>query len=96
MIDWKQFGKKVGKHAKDFGLDPSSDKDRQKILSIIYDIINNATEQRIGFGRGQEDEVVFYIKGDDVVITKKSGDFITIMKGGIENARVKNARKREI
>ena len=92
----KQFGKKVGKHAADFGLDPSSAEDRVKFLDIIEDIRNNATEQRIGDWRGQEDEVIFHIKGNDVVITNQSGEFITILKGGISNVRVKNARKREV
>lgn len=90
----KQFGKKVGKHAADFGLDPSSAEDRAAFLEIVEDVKANATEQRIGPWRGQEEEVIFYIKGDDVVITKQSGEFITILKGGVSNARVKDARKR--
>lgn len=90
----KQFGKKVGKHAVDFGLSPNSPGDREKFQNILDEIIKNASEQRIGEWRGQPDEVIFYIKGDDVVITDKAGNFITILKGGINNARVKNARKR--
>ena len=92
----KQFGKKVGKHAADYGLDPSSAEDREKFQNIIKDIKENATEQRIGEWRGQQEEVVFHIKGDDVVITDQSGEFITILKGGIGNARVKKARNREV
>lgn len=94
VMNWKQFGKKIGKHAKDFKLDASSEADRQKMLDIITDIRSNATEQRIGYWRGQPEEVLFFIKGRDVVITKLSGEFITIMEGGSENERVKNARKR--
>ena len=96
ILDWKQFGKKAGKHASDFGYDPSSEEDRQKVLAIIYDIKNNPTEKRIGYWRGQPDEVFFYIKGKDVVITKQTGEFVTIMKGGTANDRVKNARNAEI
>lgn len=92
----KQFGKKVGKHAADFGLDPSSEEDRQKFNGIIQDILSNKTEQRTGEWRGQKDAVIFHIKGDDVVITDQSGEFITILKGGINNERIKNARKREV
>lgn len=92
----KQFGKKVGKHAADYGLNPSSAEDRETFQNIIQDIQDNATEQRIGEWRGQPEEVVFHIKGDDVVITNQSGEFITILKGGIENARVKKARNREV
>lgn len=90
----KQFGKKVGKHAKDFELDPSSETDRNIIRMIIDDIITNAEEVRIGFWRGQPNDVLFHIRGEDVVITDQNNEFITIMKGGISNVRVKNARIR--
>lgn len=90
----KQFGKKVGKHAIDFGLDPSKPRDREKFQHIIDDIMSNAESVRIGFWRGQSQEVVFHIKGEDVVITDQSNEFITILKGGIKNARVKNARNK--
>lgn len=96
ILDWKQFGKKIGKHAADYGYDPSSEEGRQKMLEIIYSIRNNPTEAREGYWRGQADEVFFFIRGADVVITKKTGEFITIMKGGIANDRVKNARNRKI
>lgn len=89
----KQFGKKIGKHAADYGLDPSKPEDRLKMSDIIDDIVKNKSEVRIGNWRGQQDEVNFYIKGDDVVIAKDNGEFITILKGGVTNARVKNARK---
>lgn len=36
---------------------------------------------------------MLYIKGEDVVLTQKSGCFISIFKGGINNAGVKNARR---
>ena len=90
----KQFGKKVGKHASDFGLDPSSENDRNTFQGIIDNIVDNASETRIGSWRGQKENVIFHIKESDVVITKQSGEFVTILKGGIENGRVKNARKR--
>lgn len=90
----KQFGKKVGKHAKDYGLDPSKAEDREKFLQIIKDVKDNAEEIRIGSWRGQENEVLFHIKGEDVVITDQNNEFITLMKGGIDNVRIKNARKK--
>ena len=90
----KQFGKKVGKHAKDFGLDPSIAKDREKFQRIIDDIMSNAESVRIGFWRGQPEEVIFHIKGKDVVITDQNNEFITILEGGITNERVKNARNK--
>lgn len=90
----KQFGKKVGKHAKDFGLDPSNDEDREKFNGIIDNIIGNSEEIRIGEWRGQTQEVLFHILKDDVVITNQQNEFISILKGGVNNARVKNARKK--
>lgn len=90
----KQFGKKVGKHAKDFGLDPSNAEDREAFQGIINNIISNADEIRIGYWRGQPEDVLFHIQGDDVVITDQNNEFISILKGGINNAKVKNARNR--
>lgn len=93
-IDDKQFGKKVGKHAQDFGLNVSKAEDREKVKGYIFDIVNNSNEVRCGEWRGQSEDVDFYIKDNDVVIVKKNGEFITVMPGGVNNERVKNARKR--
>lgn len=90
----KQFGKKVGRHAKDYGLDPSNAEDRKKFQNIIDDIMENKDELRIGFWRGQKEDVLFHIKGEDVVITDQNNEFITLMKGGTSNVRVKNARNK--
>lgn len=92
----KQFGTKVGKHAREFGLDPSSAEDREKFQQIISNIMDNAEERVTSEWRGQEHEVVFHILGDDVVITKQNGEFITILKEGVNNERVKNARERKV
>lgn len=89
----KQFGKKVGKHALDYGLDPSKAEDRKKIEELIDDIFNSPDEKRIGNWRGYDGEIDFSIKNGDVVVSK-DGKFITLLKGGISNARVENARKR--
>ncbi len=91
----KQFGKKIGKHAQDYGLNPSREEDRKKMQSIISDVVDNSEKVKIGTWRGQEEEVLFHIKGNDVVLTKQNGEFITIMKDGVKNsAGVKNARDR--
>lgn len=89
----KQFRKKNGKHTKEYGLNPRSSSDRQKIWHTILDIVENAKEVVKGDWRGQIGTVLFYIKNDDVVVAKESGEFITILKDGVNNARVKNARK---
>ena len=90
----KQYGKKIGKHAQDFGLDASKTEDRQKMENIISDIVSNRNEIRIGIWRGQRNEVLFFVKDNDVVLTKMDGEFITVLKDGVINsAGVKNARK---
>jgi SPP1 gp7 family putative phage head morphogenesis protein len=90
----KQFGKKIGKHAMDYGLDPGKPEDREQMLLVIEDIYSSADEVANGEWRGQTEPVKFYIKGDDVVITTENDVFITILKGGTSNARVKNARRK--
>ena len=96
IVSEKQFGKKVGKHAADWGLDPSKEADRNKLKEIITDIIHNRDEEFTGEWIGQKEEVRFWVKGEDVVITTKSNQYITIMKGGAKNARVKEARKQKV
>ena len=54
----KQYGKKIGKHAQDFGLDASNETDRLKMHEIIADIVSNKDEIRVGSWRGQENDVV--------------------------------------
>ena len=90
----KQFGKKIGKHAEDYGLDASNAEDREKMLNIIKEIYRSADQRFTGDWRGQEHKVVFSIKAEDVVITKENGEFVTIMKGGANNERIKKERGR--
>ena len=95
-ITRKQFGKKVGKHAYDYGLDPSTPEGRDNLREIILDIFQNKEEVRKGPWRGYEDPVLFYMKGEDVVIVQEDGKYISILKGGISNERVENARRLKI
>ena len=77
----KQFGKKIGKHAQDWNLDSSSEQGREEFKQIILNITNHPSEPvRIGEWRGQNNPVLFHISGDDVVITKQNGEFVTILK----------------
>ena len=64
------------------------------MAEIIDDIISHSDTVKTGYWRGQSYDVVFYIKGDDVVITQITGEFVTIMKDGVNNERVKNARNK--
>lgn len=59
---------------------------------VILDIVDHADEKVGGEWRGQEEAVLFHIRGQDVVVTRENGEFVTVLKGGVENARVKKAR----
>jgi RHS repeat-associated protein len=66
IIDGKQFGKKVGKHAEDFGLDKSNPADRQAVRDLINDIYENPDEIRQGPWNpngGGGNDYFFYRKG---------------------------------
>lgn len=97
----KQLGKKVGKHAADFGLDPSNQEDRDFLIKIIMDIVTYPDCIIKGTWRGQgkmtsdgkqhDGEVDFVIKASDVVVAKE-GEFITIIKDGIHTStRIKRS-----
>ena len=94
VVSDKQFGKKNKRHMKEFDLDVSNADDREIYRQMIFSFRKHYDEVRIGDWAGQPEEVLFYIKGDDVLICKQNGDYITLFKGGISNARIKNARKR--
>lgn len=91
----RQLGKKIGKHAEDYGLNPADKSDRLRMVQKIDDIINNADEILHGEWRSQPGLSDFYIKDEDVVVVN-NGRFVTILKGGVKNERIKNARKSEI
>ncbi len=93
IITDAQLGKKIGRHILDFGLNPQKKEDRDKFVGIICDIVKNHNQPlKIGGWRGQADETLFFIKDLNVVVTKQNGEFVTILKGGVTNARVKRAR----
>jgi len=91
-VDSKQFGMKIGKHAEDYGLDPSNPAHREQMRHIINDTIGNYTEMRRGTWPGQNGEVTFYIRGNDVVIANGM-NFVSILKDGVTNAKVMRARR---
>jgi SPP1 gp7 family putative phage head morphogenesis protein len=102
-ISDKQFGKKVGKHASDFGLDPSDKGSREKMRAIIQDIAKNRDEIVRGSWRGlgkvlesgsrASGPADFLIKGRDVVVAQ-NGRFVTILRDGVTNPHVKEAKKK--
>ena len=99
IIKKSQFGKKIGKHAKDFKLNPADKGDRLQIELKIKEIITDYDEHRIGKWRGSKNnKYKFFLKDEDVIVTSETGEFVTILKGGINNeffksTRVKNRRR---
>ena len=86
-----QFGEKAGRHCADWGLDPSNPEDRDALRGIIETIIDGADSVDTGEWRGQPNPCTFYLKGNDLVIVNADNEFVTIMKGGGNNKRYRNA-----
>lgn len=91
----KQLGKKAGKHVREWGLDPSKEEDRSKYLEITEDIVKNHDSiKRVEWYQDSKTglrtvHVNAYIKGDDVVLVKDDGEYITTMKdGNVKNPKV--------
>ena len=94
-IDDNQFGRKVGKHAEDYGLNAKDSNSRQWVRSHIEDIVGNPSEVREGTWRGLGDKLSngnradglarFYRQGNDVVVTDMGSNFVTILKDGATN-----------
>ena len=58
---------------------------------IINDIIDNADEIVEGKWKGQEGPILFYRKGEDLVLIRKNDDnFVSIFKGGANNGWFKD------
>lgn len=90
----KQFGKKIGKHGGyDYGFDIRTKEGREQYRALIEDVRYNFDERAVGDWRSQEEPVIFYIKDENLVVTKLDGEFISLFDGGKTNARAKNARR---
>lgn len=87
----KQLGKKLTKHAKDWGLSPGSSEDRSEFGRIVEGIIDSADEVSYGEWRGQPGPCSFYRKGQDLVIVNANDEFVTVMRGGASNVRYQRA-----
>ena len=86
-----QFGGKMAQHAGDFGFDVKTAQGKNAFLSRIEDIALNPDASVSGAWRGVTGSVRFFVQGDDVVVGSPSGQFITVLKGGINNGWVQNA-----
>jgi hypothetical protein len=85
----RQWGRKVGKHAQDWGLSPSNPTDRAWVRKRVEDIARNYDEVRQGPwhpGASGGDDYIFYRQGADVVIAKASGEFVTVLHRGFTNS----------
>jgi filamentous hemagglutinin len=92
-LDERRLGKKLGTHSKDFGLNPANPADRARMIDMINEIGGNPERSIRGSFRGQglggtRGPVEFRLKGNDVVVTTPDGNFVTILKDGINNPSV--------
>ena len=80
-ISPSQFGHKWGKHAKDYGLNPGDPASRQWFQDRANQVHDAPDDVRVGpynpNGGGGPD-YVFFRQGDDLVIMKPNGDFVTM------------------
>ncbi|UGT59406.1 hypothetical protein [Nocardia asteroides] len=79
-IDKRQFGKKIGKHAEDFGLDPRDPTVRVWLRQHFEEVRSTPDEVRSGPyypDSGGGGDYWFYRKGNDLLITKGDGEFVT-------------------
>lgn len=90
IISEKQLGRKIGRHAADFGLDPANPAHRAQLRHLIEEVTTSPDRVVDGTFRGQG-AVKCFIKGKDVVVTTPTDDFVTILQGGINNPSVRRA-----
>jgi hypothetical protein len=80
-ISPSQFGKKWGKHSHDYGLDPADPASRQWFQNRAAEVHDSPDDVRVGpynpNGGGGSD-YVFFRQGNDLVIMKPNGDFVTM------------------
>lgn len=89
-----QFGRKIGKHAQDYGLDPSDPAARALLRERIEQIHGQAEEIRQGPWNpsgGGSPAHLFFRQGEDVVVTGPDGTFVTILRGGAGNGWFRSA-----
>ncbi|WP_019548377.1 DUF6531 domain-containing protein [Streptomyces sulphureus] len=100
-INEKQFGKKWGKHAQDYGLDPGDSASREWFRSRMHAVHGSPDEVRQGAwnpdGGGGAD-YLFFRKGGDLMVTRPDGEFVTMFpqetpRGWFAEAKVIHTRK---
>ncbi|MTE20612.1 hypothetical protein F0L17_16150 [Streptomyces sp. TRM43335] len=80
-INEGQFGKKWGKHAQDYGLNPGDASARQWFRDKIAEVRGSHDEVRRGPwnpANGGGEDYFFYRRGNDLLVTKGDGQFVTM------------------
>jgi len=92
-IGSNQFGNKWGRHAGDYGFDLKSAAGRAWYRARIREVHLNPDEVRRGpFNPdGGGGDYFFFRQGDDLLITRPGGEFVTMFPGGRSNEWFKNA-----
>ena len=89
-IPKSQFGTKWGKHASDYGLDAGDSAARAAWKSRIRDVHLNPDEVRLG-QHGVYDEAFMFSQGEDLLITRTDGTFVSMYPGGSTSSWFKGA-----
>lgn len=94
-VDSGQLGTKWGKHASDYGYHPSDADKRNWYRERIDEVRSSPDEVRQGpynpDGGGSGD-FFFFRKGNDLLITKANGEFVTMFPGAGQNGWFTNAK----
>jgi RHS repeat-associated protein len=98
-ISGAQFAAKGQQHMIKWGLDITKSADRAVFRGLINSIVKGAERVATGTFLGQgpggsRGPVVFFVRGRDVVVTNRKGEFVTILKNGITNSSVQQALRR--
>lgn len=97
-VNDKQFGKKLGKHITEFGLDPAKSEDRLKYRETAQDVFESYNEQRfvkwaVNPLTGIRDiEVLVRMKDGIALLTHADGRFITMFMDYSNNKRINEGR----
>ncbi|MFI7658635.1 RHS repeat-associated core domain-containing protein [Micromonospora parva] len=81
-VNSAQFGKKWGKHAQDYGLDPANPAHREQFMRRMQEIHTGPHEVRIGPIMKDGPDNIMYRQGNDLLITKMDGTFVSMYPGG--------------
>ncbi|MDX5414284.1 MAG: hypothetical protein LPK02_14710 [Rhodobacterales bacterium] len=90
-----QWGRKMAQHMGDFGMNVADSTQRNEFRIMVETIGSNPDRVVSGtFSGGDVNgrrDVLFFIRGNDVVVTSPVGEFVTILQNGITNGNVVRA-----